>query len=338
MSSTGAVSTRGVDPTGQEQFQKIASDVSAAATAERASATNGTLSLDTAVRVERLLGQLEVQSMALALYRKATPEDRPSKPSIGVLIGTLVALSLTILALAVLYIVSEARSTQLVEGVPTPQSLVIPSVPDHSAGRAAELFDQLTRELIGISSRIGHVETELQKSNYDFSHTRARPNAKLPAATRSEGATHAETTAPAVAPSVASIAIPATTRLTFGIAPLVPTSAPAVPATAHAILEAPSVPFPSTAAVQPPVTASVPKGPVIKNQYEVLKTRPTLAAKEHKDVFGNIDYWTVPRPGQQGTVNVVPIDLSADGVVVRNLEDGKNYTLTPQGEWRKAEW
>ena len=73
-----------------------------------------------------------------------------------------------------------------------------------------------------------------------------------------------------------------------------------------------------------------------KNWHRVLDLKPTDAATPHKTADGSIDYWLVPNASGAAPSKVLPIGTSAEGVVVHNLEDGKDYTLTPSGEWRNG--
>ena len=73
-----------------------------------------------------------------------------------------------------------------------------------------------------------------------------------------------------------------------------------------------------------------------KNWHKVLDVKPTDLAVAHKTADGSIDYWLVPRGSEASPSKVLPIGTSAEGVVVHNLEDGKDYTLTPSGEWRNG--
>jgi hypothetical protein len=73
-----------------------------------------------------------------------------------------------------------------------------------------------------------------------------------------------------------------------------------------------------------------------KNWHKVLNVKPTDAAVPHKGADGLTDYWLVPRGTEAALSKVLPIGTSAEGVVVHNLEDGKDYTLTPAGEWRTS--
>jgi hypothetical protein len=75
---------------------------------------------------------------------------------------------------------------------------------------------------------------------------------------------------------------------------------------------------------------------VPKNWHKILEIKPTETAVPHKGDDGTIDYWLVPRGAEQVQTKVLPIGTSAEGVVIHNLEDGKDYTLTPSGEWRSG--
>jgi hypothetical protein len=83
----------------------------------------------------------------------------------------------------------------------------------------------------------------------------------------------------------------------------------------------------------PPIAeeASLPK-----NWHKILDIKPAESAVAHKSDDGTIDYWLVPRGAEQVQTKVLPIGTSAEGVVIHNLEDGKDYTLTPNGEWRNG--
>jgi hypothetical protein len=84
----------------------------------------------------------------------------------------------------------------------------------------------------------------------------------------------------------------------------------------------------------PQVAAPVADNLLTKPPYPVMELKPTDAATPHRTADGSIDYWLVARSADKEPAKVLPVATSADGVVIYNLEDGKNYTLTPQGEWR----
>lgn len=98
-----------------------------------------------------------------------------------------------------------------------------------------------------------------------------------------------------------------------------------------------AAPAQSTDQVQVPI-ASGTGGPATlpKNWHRVLDLKPSENSVPHKGADGNTDYWLVPR-GLEATMNkVLPIGNSADGVVIHSLEDGKDYTVTPTGEWKNG--
>lgn len=78
---------------------------------------------------------------------------------------------------------------------------------------------------------------------------------------------------------------------------------------------------------------AIPANNVPKNWHHVIDVKPTDAAVPHKSTNGTIDYWLVQRGADQSPSKVLPIATNAEGVVVHNLDDGKDYTLTPAGEW-----
>ena len=92
MNSTGAVSTRDVDPVRQEESRNLESRMPGSATINDGSAAKVVVGLDAEGRMERLLGQLEVESRALAIYRNTNLERaESSKQNIGLFIWGIVA-------------------------------------------------------------------------------------------------------------------------------------------------------------------------------------------------------------------------------------------------------
>jgi len=91
-----------------------------------------------------------------------------------------------------------------------------------------------------------------------------------------------------------------------------------------------------SAEASPTTTAVTVTPPLPKNWHRVLELKPTDSAVPHKGADGNIDYWFVQRGTDASPSKVLPIGTSTDGVVIHNLEDGKDYTLTPTGEWRNG--
>lgn len=78
-------------------------------------------------------------------------------------------------------------------------------------------------------------------------------------------------------------------------------------------------------------TASLPR-----NWHKVLDVRPTESAVAHKGADGAVDYWIVSHGADAPPSKVLPIGTSAEGVLIHNLDDGKDYTITPSGEWRSG--
>jgi hypothetical protein len=89
--------------------------------------------------------------------------------------------------------------------------------------------------------------------------------------------------------------------------------------------------FPSSSSTVVVETNNLPK-----NWHKVLDIKPTESAVAHRGSDGAVDYWLVPRGTEAAASKVLPIGNSADGVVVHNLEDGKDYVITPSGEWRNG--
>lgn len=55
----------------------------------------------------------------------------------------------------------------------------------------------------------------------------------------------------------------------------------------------------------------------------------------HRNAQGEIDYWIVPRVGSSGeySIRVQPYGASSLGVLVHDVDGGKDYVLTAQGGW-----
>jgi hypothetical protein len=83
-------------------------------------------------------------------------------------------------------------------------------------------------------------------------------------------------------------------------------------------------------------SSAIPEKSLPRNWHEVLDIKPTESAVPHQGADGTVDYWLVPRGADQSPTKVLSIGTSAEGVVVHNLDDGKDYTLTPSGEWRNG--
>jgi hypothetical protein len=78
------------------------------------------------------------------------------------------------------------------------------------------------------------------------------------------------------------------------------------------------------------------EGTLPRNWHRVLDIKPSDSAVAHRGDDGTLDYWLVPRGADKTQTKVLPIGTSSEGVVVHNLEDGRDYTLTPAGEWRNG--
>jgi len=99
----------------------------------------------------------------------------------------------------------------------------------------------------------------------------------------------------------------------------------------------PAPPNPRTAATEAAAAASeTAVGNLPKNWHRVIDLKPSDMAVPHRSADGSIDYWLVPRGTDKPQAKVLTIGTSIEGVVVHNLEDGKDYTLTPAGEWRSG--
>jgi hypothetical protein len=67
----------------------------------------------------------------------------------------------------------------------------------------------------------------------------------------------------------------------------------------------------------------------------VPQIQPSNLAVPHQAAGGMVDYWVMPRgPHQNSPTKVISVGKSANGVVVRDLEDGRYYTVTPAAGWR----
>lgn len=66
----------------------------------------------------------------------------------------------------------------------------------------------------------------------------------------------------------------------------------------------------------------------------LLDVKPTESAIAHRSAEGAIDYWVLPHgPFFSDPTKVLPLGRSPNGVYVRNLDDGRNYRVTPSGDW-----
>jgi hypothetical protein len=55
-------------------------------------------------------------------------------------------------------------------------------------------------------------------------------------------------------------------------------------------------------------------------------------AVPHRAADGTVDYWVLPHgPDGNSLTKVISVGKAANGVVVRDLEDDRYYTVTPAG-------
>jgi len=234
--------------------------------------------LDEVTRVERLLAQLEARSMALVPYGYGTLRELPvRKPNSNLMAGTLVAIWLSTVILAVAYIRYD-RQGQVPYRAPAATPLLIQAEPDSQEQKVETSVDHLTKALVSSSERMNELQAAMERSNRDLQRITTkvgeRPKPSI-AATKAEGTD---------------------TALASGLEP----------------------------------------GTLPRTWHKILEIKPTESAVPHKSDDGTIEYWLVPRGAEQVQTKVLPIGTSPEGVVIHNLEDGKDYTLTPSGEWRNG--
>jgi hypothetical protein len=105
----------------------------------------------------------------------------------------------------------------------------------------------------------------------------------------------------------------------------------AQPPTAQAQITA-MTEFPDAATVlaAAPLDASLPK------YLDIAQIQPSNTAVPHQTDDGTVDYWMMPRRhNDNAPARVLCIGKAPHGVVVRNLEDGKYYTVTQAGTWNR---
>ena len=98
----------------------------------------------------------------------------------------------------------------------------------------------------------------------------------------------------------------------------------------------PTVPMGKSEGTEPTLASGLDPGALPKNWHRILEIKPSESAVAHKRDDGTVEYWLVPRGADQVQTKVLPIGTSPEGVVIHNLEDGKDYTLTPSGDWRSG--
>jgi hypothetical protein len=240
-------------------------------------AASSSQTIDEVSRVERLLSQLEARSLALVPYGYGALREVPArKASSGLIAGTLVAIWLSTIVLAVAYIRYTNRSPAERAAVTAP--MVIANEPDPQEQRVANSVDHLAKALISSSQRLNELQAAMDRSNRDLQRI-------------------------------------AKANTTKGKATLAPAK---------------------SEAGESALSTALAEGKIPKNWHRVLDMKPTESATAHKTADGSIDYWLVPRGVDSAPSKVLPIGTSSEGVVVHSLEDGKDYTLTPAGEWRSG--
>jgi hypothetical protein len=106
--------------------------------------------------------------------------------------------------------------------------------------------------------------------------------------------------------------------------------------------------------VSPPLTHTI--APLAMGHGTMTSTSPTASPSNprthefdlsiplpdgsvaHHNSQGETDYWMVPRvlPSGEHYVKVEPYGTTSLGVKVHNMEDGREYILTPQGGWTES--
>jgi hypothetical protein len=315
MGSTGTSPKRGEEADAQNQLHIVANPETPATQETAQAALNANRAFDQVDPMEQLLAQLEAKSVALVPFGHWNqPQAQAKKSNNWIIAAVLGGIWLSSLALAVAYF-SYKYSLQVAErGVPTTPR-IISSPSDQQDQKTAESVNQLTKALVNSSNRLNQIEAVLQKSNLDLQQLKTKVG--------SEG-TKTEHGQPEAAP--VEINNPATNSTgTLG-------EADQNGAAVTLVANEATAPGPKPALKAPNVQAPP------KTTYQVLSVKPTDTAIPHKAGDGTIDYWLVTRGVFKELCRVQPIAIAADGVVIHNLGDGKSYTLTPQGEWRNAEW
>jgi hypothetical protein len=315
MGSTGTSPKRSGEAETQNQHHRIANP-EAPATQEAAQAVvnpNRT-AFNQVDRVEQLLAQLEAKSATLIPYGYWNQSQAPSKTSNNWAIAAVLGcIWLSSLALAVAYF-ADRHSSQVAERDVHTTPLVISPPSDQQDQKTAESVNRLTKALANSSNRLNHIEAVVQKSNLDLQQVktevgseRTKTITQQPKAIPVEINNAAMATASSLVKANQNTAVTLVADQAAALAPKSSFNTPSVPAST-------------------------------KPTYQVLSVKPTDTAIPHKAADGTIDYWLVARGVFKDLYKVQPIAIAAEGVVIYSLEDGKNYTLTRQGEWRNAEW
>jgi hypothetical protein len=264
--------------------------------------------------VEQLLAQIEAKSAALVPYGYWNGPQAPAKTSNNWAIAAVLGcIWLSSLALAVAYF-ADGHSSQVAERDAYNTPLVISPPSDQQDQKTVESVNRLTKALVNSSNRLNYIEAVVQKSNLDLQQLKTEAGSeRTKTITRQPNALPVEISNASVASASTLVKANQNAEVTL-VANQAAASAP------KSSLETPSVPAPP------------------KPTYQILSVKPTDTAIPHKAVDGTIDYWLVARGVFKELYKVKPIAIAAEGVVIYSLDDGKNYTLTRQGEWRNAEW
>jgi hypothetical protein len=333
MYSIGTAQKRSEEP-GEKKELHVAANLETTSMPERmqpAAVANNPLSKELTCinRIEHLLEHLEANSTALVPYGYWNQLQPQAKKSNNWLIATMLGcIWLSTLALAIAYL-SYRHSSQIAGIGVVASPSAIPSSPDPLYQQNVGSVDHLVRALVNSSDRLNNIEAAqkmsnqhlqqlIRKMNTEETRTVTTPPLRPRTQTKADSAavTRFDDTAIRLRRSRTETKVSSET---------VTASSPAIPVET-------GVPD-SESPLEDPSMKTLPKAP-----YRVLSIKPTDGAISHKAADGTIDYWLVPRGVFKELSKVVPIDVAADGVVVHNLADGKNYTLTRQGEWRDAEW
>lgn len=315
MGSMGISPKRSWEPETKEQHHIIMANPEAPAPKETAQAflNHNSAAFNQVDRVEQLLAQLEAKSAALVPYGYWNQPQTPAKTSNNWAIAAVLgSIWLSSLALAVAYF-SNGHSSQVAERDVHTTRFVISPPSDPQDQKTAESVNRLTNALANSSNRLNQIEAVVQKSNLDLQQLKTKADSeRTKTITRQPNALPVEINDAAMASASTLVKAnqPVVTPVANQAAALAPNSS----------LSTPSV-------LAPP-----------KQAYSVLSVKPTDAAIPHKAADGTIDYWLVARGVFKDLYKVQPIAIAAEGVVIYSLEDGKNYLLTRQGEWRNAEW
>ena len=263
-------------------------------------------------RVEQLLAQLEAKSVALVPYgywnQAQTQENRSSNWIIVTVLGCL-----WLLSLALVFAYSTYRhSPRVTERNVSTTPLVISPPFDQQDQKTVPSANNLTKALRESSKRLNHIEAALQKSNQDLQQLRTKVGSEV----KSRATTLQPETLPVDSNQAATIS--AITRGKTKQNATLPSDANQT----DAFASRPTPDMPNT-----------PTAPVTTSQG--LLVRPTDTAVPHRAADGTIEFWLVTRGASPKLHRVQPIAITKGGIVIYCLEDGKKYTLTRQGDWRK---